>query len=248
MKDGGATLRLKVPFTEKAEIELKKVGLELVVRVADHKRNIMLPAALASYRPRGAKFEDGALTVTFERRRRQRREATIDEQGRQRETPSEGRRLDGGERARAGAGAGDRASMPRASARSAAPPTSLRATMPAEFQEHWHAWQREMLLAVRSLLDHYIEHLETRAAKGGAGRGHPDRVSDGAASERTHREAPAPAPASRRPPGRLRALARSLDPDQRLAAAAAAGARRRASSCPGGETRSSASPTWASDG
>jgi hypothetical protein len=36
----------------------------------------------------------------------------------------------------------------------------LRATMPAEFQDHWHAWQREVLLAVRSLLDHYIEHVD----------------------------------------------------------------------------------------
>jgi arsenite-transporting ATPase len=62
-----ATLRLKVPFTEKAEIELKKVGLELVVRVAGHKRNIMLPQSLASYRPRGAKLDAGDLTVTFER-------------------------------------------------------------------------------------------------------------------------------------------------------------------------------------
>ena len=67
MGDRTATLRLKVPFAEKPEIELKKVGLELVVRAASHKRNIMLPAALASYRPRGAKFDAGALTVTFER-------------------------------------------------------------------------------------------------------------------------------------------------------------------------------------
>jgi hypothetical protein len=37
----------------------------------------------------------------------------------------------------------------------------LRATMPAEFQEHWRSWQRELLLAARSLLDHYIEHVET---------------------------------------------------------------------------------------
>jgi hypothetical protein len=36
----------------------------------------------------------------------------------------------------------------------------LRANMPAEFQEHWHAWQREALLALRSLLDHYIEHVD----------------------------------------------------------------------------------------
>jgi arsenite-transporting ATPase len=62
-----ATLKLKMPFTEKAEIELKKVGLELVVRVAGHKRNIILPQALASFRPRGAKLDHGDLTVTFER-------------------------------------------------------------------------------------------------------------------------------------------------------------------------------------
>jgi arsenite/tail-anchored protein-transporting ATPase len=66
LRDGVASLRLKVPFTDKAEIELKKVGLELVVRVAEHKRNIILPPALAPYRPKGAKFDDGALTVTFE--------------------------------------------------------------------------------------------------------------------------------------------------------------------------------------
>jgi arsenite-transporting ATPase len=67
MENGKAELKLKVPFTDKAEIELKKVGLELIVRVAGHKRNIILPPALAPYRPRGARFDAGALTVTFER-------------------------------------------------------------------------------------------------------------------------------------------------------------------------------------
>ena len=37
----------------------------------------------------------------------------------------------------------------------------LRATLPEEFQDHWHAWQREMLMAMRSLLDHYIERIES---------------------------------------------------------------------------------------
>jgi hypothetical protein len=41
----------------------------------------------------------------------------------------------------------------------------LRATMPEEFQEHWHAWQKEMLLAMRSLLDHYIHHVETQRGR-----------------------------------------------------------------------------------
>jgi len=62
-RDGTAELSLKIPFVEKAEIELKKIGLELVVRVGGHKRNIVLPSGLASYRPKEAKFERGALTV-----------------------------------------------------------------------------------------------------------------------------------------------------------------------------------------
>jgi arsenite-transporting ATPase len=67
MSNGTAVLRLKVPFAEKADIELKKIALELVVRVGGHKRNIILPSPLASYRPREARFEDETLTVRFER-------------------------------------------------------------------------------------------------------------------------------------------------------------------------------------
>ncbi len=62
-----AELRLRVPFVAKAEIDLKKIGLELVVRVGSHKRNIVLPSSLAAFRPREAKLEDGSLRVRFER-------------------------------------------------------------------------------------------------------------------------------------------------------------------------------------
>jgi arsenite/tail-anchored protein-transporting ATPase len=67
MLDGSAELRLTIPFVEKAEIRLRKVGLELIVRVGGQKRNIILPTALASYRPREALFEGGALLVRFEK-------------------------------------------------------------------------------------------------------------------------------------------------------------------------------------
>lgn len=60
-----ATLRLDLPFAEKGDISLKKIGLELVVRVDGHKRTLLLPPALADYRPSGASFADGALHVTF---------------------------------------------------------------------------------------------------------------------------------------------------------------------------------------
>jgi arsenite/tail-anchored protein-transporting ATPase len=66
-ENGHATLRLPLPFAEKGDIDLKKIGLEVVVRVGGQKRTIMLPQGLAAYRPRGARFEDGALHVTFER-------------------------------------------------------------------------------------------------------------------------------------------------------------------------------------
>src|SRR3954453_12960600 len=65
--NGTATLRLTIPFAEKAEIGLKKIGMEVVVRVGTQKRTIVLPQALAAYRPSGARFEDGALNVTFEK-------------------------------------------------------------------------------------------------------------------------------------------------------------------------------------
>ena len=142
-----------MPFTDKAKIELKKVGLELVVRVAEHKRNIMLPPALAPYRPQGAKFDDGALTVTFERPApaedrvmRQRPEAALSE-------------VRGDRRRRRGRPLDFECVDFCPICRTA---DVLRATMPEEFQEHWHALQKEMLLAMRSLLDHYIHHVETQ--------------------------------------------------------------------------------------
>jgi arsenite/tail-anchored protein-transporting ATPase len=61
-----AQLRMDLPFAEKGEISLKKIGLELVVRVDGYKRTLMLPPAMGDYRPTGASFDDGALHVTFD--------------------------------------------------------------------------------------------------------------------------------------------------------------------------------------
>ena len=62
----GASLRLDLPFAEKGDLDLKKIGPELVVRVGGHKRTILLPPALTGYRPSGATFDDGALRITFD--------------------------------------------------------------------------------------------------------------------------------------------------------------------------------------
>ena len=65
LRDGGAELRLDLPFVSKGDVSLKKIGLELVVRVDGHKRTIMLPGALAGHRPSSATLSDGSLLVGF---------------------------------------------------------------------------------------------------------------------------------------------------------------------------------------
>ncbi len=60
-------MRVEVPFAERGELSLKKIGLEVIVRVGAQKRTIMLPPPLAGYATRGARFEDGALEIVFER-------------------------------------------------------------------------------------------------------------------------------------------------------------------------------------
>jgi arsenite-transporting ATPase len=66
VSETGARLRLSLPFARKGDVTLKKIGLELIVRVDGQKRTIILPPALASFRPSEATFEAGALEVNFD--------------------------------------------------------------------------------------------------------------------------------------------------------------------------------------
>ena len=66
--DDGARLRLDLPFAEKGDISLKKIGLELIVGVDGQRRTIMLPPAMAAMRPAAATFEGGALEIRFDGR------------------------------------------------------------------------------------------------------------------------------------------------------------------------------------
>jgi arsenite/tail-anchored protein-transporting ATPase len=66
--NGRAKLRVRVPFADKGDLSLKKIGLEVIVRVGAQKRTLMLPPALAAYSTSGARFEDGALEISFEKR------------------------------------------------------------------------------------------------------------------------------------------------------------------------------------
>ena len=66
-ENGHATLRVPLPFAERGEIDLKKIGLEVIVRVGGQKRTIILPPAMSAYATSGARFEDGALRIFFEK-------------------------------------------------------------------------------------------------------------------------------------------------------------------------------------
>jgi arsenite-transporting ATPase len=68
--ESGASVRLALPFAEKGDISLKKVGLELIVGVDGQRRTILLPGTFAGFEPVSASFEDGALEVKFDGERR----------------------------------------------------------------------------------------------------------------------------------------------------------------------------------
>jgi arsenite-transporting ATPase len=65
-ENGSARLRIPLPFGDKGDVSLKKVGAELIVAVGPRKRTIILPAGLARRRPTAARLADGSLEVSFE--------------------------------------------------------------------------------------------------------------------------------------------------------------------------------------
>jgi arsenite-transporting ATPase len=65
LDEGAGHVRLAVPFADKGDVSLKKVGDELVVRVDGRKRTVVLPPALAALKPAGATLDEGALVVRF---------------------------------------------------------------------------------------------------------------------------------------------------------------------------------------
>jgi arsenite-transporting ATPase len=64
--DDGALLRIQLPFADKGDISLKRIGLELIVGVGGQRRTIMLPPAMAAMRPGEATFTEGALQIRFD--------------------------------------------------------------------------------------------------------------------------------------------------------------------------------------
>lgn len=59
------SLELYLPGIPKSQIQLSKSGDELNIRIGNHRRNLVLPQALASLQPAGAKMEDDYLKIRF---------------------------------------------------------------------------------------------------------------------------------------------------------------------------------------
>ncbi|MCL6435476.1 MAG: TRC40/GET3/ArsA family transport-energizing ATPase [Leptolyngbyaceae cyanobacterium HOT.MB2.61] len=59
------SLELYLPGVAKNQIELSKTGDELNIRIGNHRRNLVLPQALAALQPAGAKMEEDYLKIRF---------------------------------------------------------------------------------------------------------------------------------------------------------------------------------------
>ena len=65
--DGGIDLSLSLPFVKKEDLDVLQKGEELIIKVGNFKRNILLPRTLLNYTLKGAKFEEERLRIRFSR-------------------------------------------------------------------------------------------------------------------------------------------------------------------------------------
>jgi len=59
------SLEVYLPGIPKDQVELSKSGDELNIRIGNHRRNLVLPQALAALQPAGAKMEEDYLKIRF---------------------------------------------------------------------------------------------------------------------------------------------------------------------------------------
>ena len=59
------SLEVYLPGIPKDKIDLSKTGDELNIRIGNHRRNLVLPQALAARQPSGAKMEEDYLKIRF---------------------------------------------------------------------------------------------------------------------------------------------------------------------------------------
>jgi arsenite-transporting ATPase len=65
-ENGLDVISLKLPFSEKSEVELYKTNDVLIVKVGWYKRSVSLPYAMVKKETCKAEFKDGRLNIYFE--------------------------------------------------------------------------------------------------------------------------------------------------------------------------------------
>ncbi|MDD3339648.1 MAG: ArsA family ATPase [Lachnospiraceae bacterium] len=65
--EDGYEMRLYLPFVEKEEIELHEGKKEVILKIGNFKRDIMLPSTLSQYQIAGAKMQDQTLHIQFQK-------------------------------------------------------------------------------------------------------------------------------------------------------------------------------------
>ncbi len=66
-ENGRHTISVKLPFVEKQDIDLLNKGGELIIKIGNYKRVIMLPTLLSGLEPASAEFVDDRLVIHFEK-------------------------------------------------------------------------------------------------------------------------------------------------------------------------------------
>ncbi|MEO0869070.1 MAG: arsenic-transporting ATPase, partial [Cyanobacteria bacterium J06642_11] len=64
-EENNYSLEVYLPGIPKSQVELSKSADELNIRIGNHRRNLVLPQALAALQPAGAKMEDDYLKIRF---------------------------------------------------------------------------------------------------------------------------------------------------------------------------------------
>ncbi len=64
-QDDKHVIKLHLPFVKKDEVDLIKIGEELVIRIGNFKKNIILPRTFVGLEPKKAKLENEYLAVEF---------------------------------------------------------------------------------------------------------------------------------------------------------------------------------------
>ena len=62
-------MRVKLPFLSKEDVDLAQSGDELVIRIGNFKRHVILPRSMVGRAPSGAKLNGDVLTVSFQDRK-----------------------------------------------------------------------------------------------------------------------------------------------------------------------------------